>query len=986
MPDRLGRGKSVATIPASAPFADTLAAWLLRETAKRPDLLADYTILLPNRRAVRALREAFLRATDGTALLLPSIRPIGDVDGDSLQFSGSDISVDVASDSLEPPIADIERQAILATLVGRWAKAREDRMSAAKAWRLAGALARFIDSCDIAEVDMADLVGLAADDLAGHWLITLEFLTLVTRELPGVLVQMGCQSPAVHRSALLDMLAEKWRLTPPSGPVIAAGSTGSMPATRRLLDCVASLENGLVILPGFDRDMDEDAWQALDATHPQWLMKIFVETIGVDRAEVDIVTHEAMAGHLDARKAVLEHALLPADVSDRWYRQPLQGDVVTSGLSKVSLIVANNHREEALAIALKMRSVLEDSGRTAALVTPDRALAGHVRAALSRWSLDIDDSAGVDIADTVPAVFMRLLIDVTNSQFAPIPFTAFAQHPLAGGNERATIAKAARKLEMTSLRGPRPAPGLSSLSHLIDSSKKLSGGEKAALHSLLDPLKTIANWQMTSPLSAQELLTAHIEAAEAIAGRDQLWSGDSGRGLADHLRELVKASKTMPALIPADYPAFFDSLLQGSVVRPVWGKHPRLFIWGPLEARLQRADVMILGGLNETVWPPDPGNDPWMSRPMRASFKLPPLEQRIGQAAHDLVQAAMADEVLLTRAEKIEGSPTVASRWLFRLAAAIGEMPAVDTNLMDFTALVDKARAPQPCAPPAPRPPLDARFSSLSVTGVEAWMRDPYGLYAKRILRLRKLDPVDDQPSHAEKGNLIHDILEEFLRGDGPKLGEAGRARLTEIGRQYFETLTDQPGVYAFWWPRFNQIADWFIDRMKARQGQFEPVLLEGEATALVPGTDFTLKARADRIDRNLASGGYEIIDYKTGQPPKTAQVMAGFAPQLPLEGWLAETGAFEGMPAGVVEALAYWQLSGGYDAGKISDPAKDYDVSALVREAIDGLTNLVRTFDNPETPYLAQPRPEYKGWGDYDHLARVREWQNSDWGDSDDS
>ncbi|RMD88251.1 MAG: double-strand break repair protein AddB, partial [Alphaproteobacteria bacterium] len=476
-----------------------------------------------------------------------------------------------------------------------------------------------------------------------------------------------------------------------------------------------------------------------------------------------------------------------------------------------------------------------------------------------------------------------------------------------------------------------------------------------------------------------ELLARHIEAAEAVAATDEegggerLWSGEAGEALASLLAEARASADILGKTDPAAYPAFFDALLEPLVVRPRYGRHPRLAILGTLEARLFHADLMILGGLNEGSWPPAPAHDPWMSRAMRETFGLPPAARRAGQAAHDFLAAAGASEIVLTRSTKRDGTPTVPSRWLSRLDALAGKaIPRAD-HLLRFHRLLDTPARVARLAPPRPAPPLSARPGKLSVTQVETWMRDPYAIYARHILDLKPLDALEEDPGALRRGTVLHDALDRFLRERrAGESREAARERLLACGRAAFGALLERPAVAAFWWPRFEAIADAFLEIEHGRGGEFETLGTEirGEL-ALETAIPFILTAKADRIDRRR-DGRLEIIDYKTGSPPSGKQIEAGFAPQLPLEGWMAEKGAFPGIPASKVAGLVFWHLKGTRQPIELKGIR---DVEAQIRDAKEGLVRLVNCFADEATPYLSNPRPREAGWGEYDHLARVDEW-----------
>lgn len=983
---------SVYKIEAELSFVDALARGVLGRFGADPVLLSSVTILLPNRRAVRALRDSFLRLRGENPMLLPAMRAIGDVDEAELELTSAGFGLDLST--LVRPISPIERQVLLSQLVERWQmpSTGQGRLAPAQAWRLAQELATFIDHVHTAGASFASLGELAPQDLAEHWSETLEFLKIVTEHWPDVLNSLGVQDPASFRNQTLKALTEFYNETRPDSPVIAAGSTGSVPATAQLLKTISCLPNGHVVLPGLDTDLSEEIWDSLDETHPQNALKRLLFAMGVSRFEVEdwTETSKASVSNRKKRSELLRTALLPAQHTIKW----LEADISTAHPSELfrglSSVVAPSRREEATAVALALREVLETPGKTAALVTPDRQLALHVRAALRRWGVNIDDSGGDQAINSQPGRLLSLIAAAASDRFGPLSFLALLQHPLVVMRKtRSEYLSLVRHLDKKIMRGVRPAGGLAGVLQRADAVLKQDGSDldKRSLALLrevaseLQPLESL----LAEPAGLNALLVKHIEIAEALctapeqSGAETLWRGDAGTALSEYVSNLLEYAAPLQVPTAESYEAFFSEIMKSVTVRPNWNKHPRLQIWGPLEARLQHADLMIISGLNEGVWPAESKTDPWMSRSMREEFGLPPIERRIGQSAHDFVTAASASEVLLTRSEKTDGTPTVPSRWWFRIeACAAGKIPAAGRYL-DWANELDEAPLMPGLAPPAPTPPLSARPQKLSVTQVQEWMRDPYALYAKKILGLAPLDPIDDKPNAAQKGTLLHEALERFLKEPGPRSGQDGLERLTLIGRQVFEPVFTQPAVYAFWWPRFERIANWFVEHEPGHAEDFETVLVEGWAKKTVSyGPEvpaFTLIAKADRIDRRRSNGAYLVIDYKTGVIPSAKQVEAGFAPQLPLEAWLVEQGAFDGLDAGPVEDLIFWKLTGGEPVQEQKKPVKD--VAATVLKAEQGLEALVTAFSKPDTPYLSNPRPTITGYGDYDHLARVKEWQH---------
>lgn len=999
----------VFTVPPGTPFVDAVAAGIRDRVGDDPMALAAATVLLPTRRACRSLREAFLRANGGAPTLLPRLRPVGDVDADELAVANA--GWEGAADSVlavPPAIPALRRRLLLSQLVLELDRKRAGggAMVAEQALFLATELAAFLDQMQIEEISVAALDGIVPDSLAGHWQDTLVFLRIVTEEWPKVLAGHGALDPAERRRRLLDLQVDLWRRAPPATPVIAAGSTGSVPATARLLAAVAALPAGAVILPGLDRDLPDAAWDGLPSTHPQSSMRDLLRRIGVARDKVgDWPAPGVRAG--DPRRArLLNHSLRPQAM---WSgdEQPWVADATRDLYAMTSA----GSEQEARAIALALREALEQPERTAALVTPDRGLARRVAGALARWNVAVDDSGGVPLAETPPGVFFRLIVEMVGQDAAPFPLLSALKHPLAaGGLAPGAFRGLVRALEIACLRGPRQAPGLAALAAATRRVAEADNPELTAAADLLDAL--VAGAARFAEILAGparpvgEIVDAHARFAEALAasdtqtGSERLWGGDAGESLAGFVTELVDAGHLLGPVSAARYPALLEALFAGRTVRPRYGSHPRLAILGPLEARLQRYDVMILGGLNEGTWPPEVSADPWMSRPMRADFGLPQPERRIGLSAHDFTQALGADAVYLTRSLRVEGSPTVPARWLTRLdfaAQALGLEPKEmivrgDKWLTWHRSLAQlegtAAQAVSDRGRPRPTPPVVARPRKLSVTEIETWMRDPYAIYARHILKLRALPPLDQAPDAADYGSRIHRVLDRFLSQCPPgPLPDDALAQLLATGAEMLAPIRALPAVWTFWWPRFQRIAEWFIETETARRVGVTETHTEvvGKLQLTGPQGPFELIARADRVDR-LSDGRLAIIDFKTGAVPGAVEVVAGFAPQLPLEAAIAAAGGFEQVPPGQVGDLEYWRLSGGRVVGAVSSVGGD-NPDELAERARAGLSHLIEIFDDPTTPYESRPRANWAPrYSDYEHLARVKEWSapGADGGDGD--
>jgi ATP-dependent helicase/nuclease subunit B len=971
-------------IPATAPFLDALAAaWLAR--GGDPLAASRGLILLPTRRAARALAEAFLRATDGRPLLLPRITALGALDEVPLALHGAL--------AVPPAVAPMPRLAVLSRMILQMQGANGAPRAIEGAWRLAIELAALMDEAERAEIDLARALPDAADAaFAEHWGKTLDFLRIVTAMWPAWLAEQGLMNPAARQVALLDAQARAWEDHPQDAPVWVAGATGGFPAVARLLRVVARLPNGSVVLTGLDAGLDAAAWDALGDTHPQAGLRRLLTDLGAGRGDVR-PWPEAAPAVPETRSALLRQALLPADALSAWRDAvPAPGD----GLWRLS---PGDQQEEAAAIALVLRAALQKPGTRAALVTPDRALAGRVGAELLRHGVVADDSAGEPLAETPPAVFLRLLAVAIDEGLAPVPLLAVLKHPLAAaGLSPAACRRAARALELACLRGPRPGAGLAGLRRALDKAKHVD----PAAHDLLARMEAAMApaLRMAASVSAPPaaMLQALVAAAEGLAASDteagpaRLWAAEEGEALATRLADALAAMPVLPDQPRGTLPGLLDALLEGGVVRSRRAlrggehrtEHPRVFIWGLLEARLQTVDVMVLGGLAEGIWPPatDPG--PWLSRPMRAAVGLASPEEVVGQAAHDFVACACAaPEVVLSCPRRRDGAPAVPARWLTRLDAFLKghgrELPAHPAAAW-AAALDQPADGPRPVAPPRPCPPVALRPRRLSVTEIETWQRDPYAIHARHILRLSALDPLDQSTEAADYGSLVHAGLHRFLSAHGAEWPPDAAARLREALSHVLQRERLRPALEAWWAPRFDRIADWIAAHESQRRAAGAPVKIVSELTGRwrLPAHDFLLTGRADRIECDT-DGRLTIVDYKTGQPPPKRDIDAGLALQLPLEAAMARAGSFPGVPQdSETAAMLYWHLTGGHKPGE-EKPIKQKPAETVadqVAAAVARLEALIDAYANPTQCYLSQPRPGLAPrFTDYAQLARVAEW-----------
>jgi ATP-dependent helicase/nuclease subunit B len=947
---------AVFTIPSHRSFADALAAGLIARFGKDPLGLARGRILLPNNRAVRTVTEAFVRAS-GSGLLLPRLIPVGDPELDERVGGALDRIDD--DRPVRPAIEPTERLLRLASIVRG--------QGSAESLRLAADLTRTLDALRVEEIEPRRLKEAVAEspDLARHWEKSLEKLQIIYEVWPQILADEGAIDLVERRNLLLRRLAGRWKNDPPDGFTVAAGITTAAPAVAALVARVARMPSGMVVLPGvwLSDVMPDEEWEALgpdedgrgEATHPQYHLKLLLDRLGIARAEVGRWRWSGGAASSPARARAVANAMVAPDFSSKW--EVLKPSA--RRLTGIRLAQLPDPASEAQAIALALRQALETPGRTAALLTPDRQLAARVSALLARWGIEADDSAGKPLSATAAGTLLLGVASAAAEELAPVALLALLKHPLVGdaGEERIAWLETIRELDLK-LRGPRPAAGLAGLDAHFGPAPEWSS---------VRPKVEAIGGLLGEPVSLAELARGLSETAQALAG-DAAWRGPAGRMAAEMLSELqFSQAAQLLTVASGDAVPFLRQLLDARAVRPPYGGHPRIFIWGLLEARLQRTDLVVLGGLNEGVWPALPAPDAWLPPKVRSSLGMPTLDTRIGLAAHDFASALGAPEVLITRARRDSRSPTVASRLLLRLDAISGGLPR-DVRLERLARALDDPGQPRPAGRPAPNPPAGQRPTKISVTAVDRLKADPFAFYAQAILKLRAIDPVDDDHTARWKGTAVHQVLQDWQQHD-----DCDPGRLRPRTERLLQDEAIHPMLRALWAPRLLEAIDW-IAEMERRNQALGRRPLTAEATGETALAGIVVHGRVDRIDR-LAGGGLAIIDYKTGAPPTQKAVREGFALQLGLLGLIGRAGGFADAQ-GDPEAFEYWSLQryrGSF--GRLMCPDKDMAPGEFLEHAYRNFADAAGKWLSGSEPFTAKLNPAYAPYGDYDQLMRLEEW-----------
>lgn len=968
---------AIYSIAAHRGFADALVAGLVPRY-EDPELgLARLTLMLPSSRAMRTVSEAFIRhygAQGRQGLLMPRMAVVGDLDLDETLGPLLD---PLGAGEIPPAVDSTYRWLRLAQII----EAEQDmKLPGAAAMRLAADMARTMDRLLVEDIRPEallepEVLGVFGD-LSGHWQDSLRLFARVQQRWLAELNAMGRTDAATRRNRLFDFAARRWRETAPTHPIVAAGVTSASPALARLLRVVANLPNGSVILPDFDLSMDPAVWSELggaggesgtpfvagDAvTHPQYHLKLLLNRMGIAREEVQPWHRKGLGAAPPERSHAISNLFLQTEASRSW----VDLDADKRRLTGVRIMESANPEEEAQAIALLVRQALDEPEKRVAVVTPDRGLARRVVHHLRRWNIAADDSAGQPLSQTPSGRLLLLLAEVLGEGLAPVPLMALLAHPLVKADAgRGQWLANVRALERE-LRGPRPAAGNTPLRERAGKAQLADWWSE--VEATLAPL--LASSEQLRLADALDFLAA---TGEALCGVG-LWSREDGRALAAFIEQLrVQARETGTKLASGDLHIVLRERMEQQAVRPPYGGHPRVAIFGLLESRMTRAELVICSGLNEGSWPGSPSVDPILAPRVLRALGVPGADFRIGLSAHDLAGALGAPEVVLSRAARDLSGPAIPSRFLLRVKALLGEdlLPRyLETQAVEWARAIDFAERAGAYPRPMPMPAAEQRQVDIAVTALDRLRGDPYQFYAQAILGLRTLDPLDAEPSPAWQGSVVHEVLERWHKEGGS---------LVEQAHQVLAEHNAHPLMLGLWLPRLLRGLEWVEQRI-AEEPDRVPIAVEQKGSMLVDG--IRIKGRADRIDR-LPDGTLAIVDYKTGKAPSATQVKQGFSLQLGLIGMIAEDGGFAGV-AGNASRFEYWSLAkDGGSFGKVSSPVKtnfnraDTPADAFLPLTEDFLSDAIGQFIKGEHPFTARLNPDYAGYDDYDQLMRLDEWQ----------
>ncbi|MBE6451193.1 MAG: hypothetical protein E7016_04440 [Alphaproteobacteria bacterium] len=971
----------VYNIPYSCSFVDTLAQKFSLEYEKNPQASADIIFLLPNRRTCTSLKEAFIRYNGKKPTMLPKIIPVGDFDENDIFILNADNKE--LLENLLPAIDDYERLFLFARLiVSKPADYGLPEMNFAQALALAKDLACLIDASYNEDLSFAELEKIVPEQFSEHWQQTLEFLKIITQNWPKILASRNVIDKAQLKNLLIKAKTKIWKEKNTKQKIVIAGVTAGYKSLLELVKTVSELENGEVYLYGLDKNLTDTQWDLIEQSHPQYELKTLLEYLKLDRLAVK----DCIKSQNPQREKLVSEIMLPAAATTDW-RNLTPVSYGKNALENLSFVECADQRQEALSIALIMREVLEVPEKTAALVTTDRNLARRVASELERWDIKIDDSSGKPLHLSPIGIFLRQILSVLENDFSLQSMLTLAKNPyVLLSKEKLSLLNDVRQWEHL-IRSPV----------FFDKQKQIPINVGLWIDEIKEVLRPLHTLYQQQEVAFSDLVKTHLEVAQNLCadnindGETNLWKADDGKAAADMFSDVLQQADAVGKIKAKHYLSVLTYLLSLNNVRYSYGTHPRLKILGPIEARYNQFDTIIIGSVNEGFWPEIPSSDPWLSRPMKTSLNMSLPDKDIGIAAADFCQFMCSEKVFITRANRVNSVPTNKSRWLLRLDTVLKACQIEPSALQDdvyvkLAKIIDTPAKYEKILPPAPTPPVSARPRTLSASAIETLMRDPYEIYAKRILQLKALQDLEQPLDASDYGNIVHKILETFNNLYSDKFPDNAYQKLIDIATDEF-AKTDMPAqTKAFWWPMFVKTAEWIVNFEQGYRQDIKKVYPEvkGEIEFEAPAGTFKITARADRIDVTN-EGKINVIDYKTGSIRSKKEVFAGYAPQLPIEGLIAQTNGFvqekdnqkTHIKASDVNELVYL---------KLNDKAVSYNVTDcddhlnLLEKTSENLKTLISVFDFETTAYMARPNPKHlPKYSDYEHLARTKEWQTEE-------
>ncbi len=935
-----------------------------------PEYIANINLFVNTKRLLESIKKSFLIRSPG---FLPKI------------FSVTDLRP-LAIEHPFPGLLNLQKEQLnLNELIKEYLALSPSTSPISASYELANDLMDLRNEMYSENVSVEKLRSLSKENISSHWQHSLEFLNIIFEYWSKDIGDVPIEAINLEIISILD---KKWRLNPPQYPIIIAGSTGSRGITKSFIKLVSKQQKGLIVLPGFDFSQTKEVWDSFQKSkdfedHPQFRYFELLNELSINPKNIKNWKNEKIAP--TPRNQLVSLALRPAPVTDQWLEEGPKLTELKSATSGLTLIEAPTSRDEANAIALCIRKAVKEN-KSISLITPDQNLLRQVNAALGRWNLIPDDVAGKSLSVTPIGIFLRQIIRLIGQEITAENLIPLLKNPLtnSGGAERGKHMNLVRSIELN-LRENQNRSGeiLEFLSKKLNESKK--SNDTSWLHWVQNSLESLQTMRTASLTDFLEVLirTGEQFSNGPLEKKGLLWLENSGERAKNVLNDLLNAGSKIKILDISEFSNILNFILNKEVVRETVNVHPLIKFWGTLDARISNTEITILGGMNEGIWPQIKNADHWLNRSMRKEAGLLSQERKVGLLAHDFQQGINNNTVIITRSERIDDTPSVPSRWLNRITNLLKGLGTDGRNQLDemktrgnfWLNLAKAVEEPRqnmtPAERPSPVPPLAVRPKHLSVTQIEKLIRDPYSIYARYVLKLKKLQPLKKQANVLLRGNVIHKIMQKFSELTKNNQNLLNSLELIKLSEDIFSKEVPWPAIRSVWKIQFKKTIPLFLEAEKLRRQNASPLFFEHPGSTFLSEVGITLTAIADRIDKNRLNE-LLIYDYKSGKPP-TLKQLETFHKQLILEALIAENGGFKNIPAAPVISICYISLNNAHpNTEKIITRE---DIEKIKNE----ITQLVSYYHSDITGFTARLRMEkLEIVSDYDHLSRYGEWDET--------
>ena len=928
------------TIPAGHSVAALSAQHVLSQVAR--EQLPHALLLLPTRRACHAMRQAFMPLLMGETSLLPRMVALADLESEWPLLVPDRFWH--AMEAIPSAMPASQQRYVLAKAVRMFEeKRRASPVALDDALALADELMALQDDCARAGVALAPetLRPLLYADMATHWEQSLQFLGIVSARWADIEAEMGLTIAANREVRILQALSDLWQQQPPNFPVFVIGSTGSHEATARLMQVVATMASGYVMLPGIDGTMEEGEWQAITLGHPLFHVKNFC-----DRLSLSLPDTTPLAS---GKRSLWLDALANADAIPSWQQISLPA------YDHIRLISCAHAEEEARVISLLLRETLEMPEKRVALITPDESLMARVAAHMQRYGVTVDRLSAGTLASTEAGSLWLALAEAMDDPSRMLLLRHLLHHPLLNLDDDFM-----QSIEPHWYGVMTHRPG--QLPRLPDA---LRQHPQAAL--LQNTLREMADYTRS-----QRSVSEWIDACEHLLRQ---WGADSGSGQ-EALEEALETLRMADMFGPIASDEFLALLRE--VLREKWrdvalNAHPNLLMLTPAEARLQQFDRVILANMQECQWPGEYVPNAWLNMAAKAALGLPSPAERTSLMAHDMLMLASSGEVFLTYPRRHGGSPTTRSRFIERLVTLLATH-GVEESTINAAQYVLWANAldtaykftPEPAI--YPKPAANQRPHRFSVSSIDWLLTDPFAFYAEYVLKLKPINAIDAELEARDFGSLCHRAIEMLTKHWNSQNRIADKNELRAIADHALRDFSDRPQVALFWRTRLLRALEFVNQQEPLRRTQALQVDCEKEVEAALMLADdqpITLYGRIDRLEQ--AASAYSIVDYKAGTAPTAKNMIEGKDVQLLAYAMMLEARGDH------VDEMGYWKLPHGPHAGDIRTVMMDALKAAGLT---DQLRELLRTALAETTPFLARPNASNDRFdNDYDGISRYDEW-----------